>query len=667
MARNRWLVPVGLVLTLAVALTLLLEPVDLSAGLHGPDGRNYLSLLHSLLFDRDVLLFDDNPLYGQRIIVTSTGYALELHNVGTALAFLPFYALGHLTCLAGGGVCGGDDLPTSVLLSLGNWVYGLVALALIYRLAKTYTSTRWAAVVVGALALGSPFFYYWTRFFNPHMPSVMLVALLVLVWLRTRLDRSPAHWLLMGALAGLAATVASYNIVFLVLPLSDLAWRLRQRSLPLRDGALLLAGTLAGFAPQMVVWRLLFGSFLATPYGQQLFWTQPGLPELLVSSYHGLYTYTPLLLVATLGFIPLYRRNRFLAVPLILAFIAHVYVSSCNIAWWGGASFGARYLLGSLPLLALPLAQLVGVARPRGVILVAMGTCVVWTYGLFLADFGRLVDPGQYIPPVWQLRSLGRVVADLPRLVQRHLLAPRFDASALYALPSSFVLCGLWAGIVRLRRVRWRVAALASVAAPLAVALLLALSGRSSQVEVDRLAEVGLDEYPQGNYDFYDLAEGYWQRGAYRFVRGDLDRARRDFEAARQILPERDWVRFHLAGRSHVPNALEWNVDDHLTLIGWETEATRLTLYWLTGAEVLAPTYRTTFRLTNARGQEVGSYTPVQPDAWRALADEIVRVGYPLPWEQGKPPEGPPVLTIIVYHAGGTQPIGRFEITLDGH
>lgn len=352
--------------------------------------------------------------------------------------------------------------------------------------------------------------------------------------------------------------------------------------------------------------------------------------------------------------------------PLALAFGAHVYVSSCNIAWWGGASFGARCLLGSLPLLALPLIQLLEVAKRRGVTLAATGACILWTYGLFLADFGRLVDPGQYIPRIWQLRSLGWVVADLPGLVKRHLLTPRFDGSVLYALPSAHFLCALWFGILRLRTVNWRAAALMAVTTPLAMALVLGLSAGPSRGEINGLAEAELGQYPQGNHDFYDLFEGYWRRGAYRFVRGDLERARDDFEAARRILPDRDWVRIHIGGRPHIPNALIWRVDDRLTLTGWEIDGGTITLYWLTNADVLEPTYRTTLRLTNSRGKQVGSYATLQPDTWRALADEIVRAGYPTPWEQEQQPEGSRVLSIVMHRVGATQPVGEFEIALDG-
>jgi hypothetical protein len=44
------------------------------------------------------------------------------------------------------------------------------------------------------------------------------------------------------------------------------------------------------------------------------------------------------------GFLLLYQRDRALALKTLLAFGAYVYVSSCNIAWWGGAAFAPHVL-----------------------------------------------------------------------------------------------------------------------------------------------------------------------------------------------------------------------------------------------------------------------------------------------------------------------------------
>ncbi len=663
-SKAAWIKTVGLVLVLAVVLTFLLEPVNLPLGQHGPDGRSYLSQLYSLLFEQDMLLFHAKALVGQQAIVTSTGYALELRNIGTALCFLPFYALGHLICRLSGVACGVGDLPVGACLSLGNWVFGLLALVVILRLVEPFAPRRWAPVAMAAVALGSPFLYYWTRFFNPHVPALLLVALLALIWQRTQSARGWHHWLLMGVLGGLATTVASYNVVFLLLPASDLLQSLPRRKVAVvGDGLVLAAGALAGLAPQLVTWKLMFGNFLGTPYSRQLLWLEPGLPEILISSYHGLYFYAPALAIATLGFVPLFRQDRALALKVLLAFLAHVYVSSCNIAWWAGASFGARYLLTSLPLLALPMAALLARVRWRALVGVALAASLAWSYGLLLADFARLIDAGQYIPPQWQLAVQGDVVRRFPELVQQHLLTPRFDAAPLVAVPAALLLGGLAAVAWRVRRADSRWLAVVVAALPLAVAAGLLLSDGPSQREIARLeAEGYLAGYLRADFDVYDLSENYWQRGAYRFVRGATEGARADWDTAHSLLPERDWVRFHQAGREHVPHPLAWQADDRLTLVGWEPEAGAVTLYWLAGDVVLEPIYRTELRLVDAAGQEVASHIPDKPDPWRALAGDVVRMRYRVPWRAEDQPQ---TLAIAVHAVDGGQVIGSLEVPFD--
>ena len=666
---------------LALAIAFLLEPVDLPAGLHGPDGRNYLSQLNSLLFDWDLLLYNNNEALGQRVQVTSTGDALELHNIGTALSFLPFHALGHLACLASGGSCDGQDPATGIWLSMGNWAYGLLSMVLTWRLLARYAAPRWATLAVAAVALGSSFFYYWTRFFNPHMPALFLVALFTLIWDCTRGARRLRDWLLLGLLAGAAACIASYHILILLLPASDLFWSL----LPPRPSSgvrgpssivrrpwfthdllppfALLAGAVAGFAPQLVTWRMVFGSFLGTPYGQQLFWLQPGLFGILFSSYHGLYFYAPLLVVATAGFIPLFHRDGRLALSLLLALAATVYAASSNIAWWGGASFGARYLICTLPWLVLPLAVLLQRVRWRVPLLILVAACIAWTYGLFLADFGRLVDPGQYIPAEWQLAVQGEVLSDLPALLRAHLLSPRFALAPAVALPGSLLLFGLAWLAARIRRLPGRVWTLALLALPLLAAGLLAASGIPARREIARLEDKGiLANYLRTGYDKFDLSEGYWQRGAYYFVRGDRSRALADWAAAQEIDPSRSWVRLHAAGVGQIPNELYLQAGDHLELAGWEAEPGSLALYWLAQSAVLSPTYRTALALTGADGREWTLYAPQEPDTWRALAGDLVRVAYPIPasaqWAGF-------TLTITLYPASGDRPLGTLEVVLD--
>ena len=94
-------------------------------------------------------------------------------------------------------------------------------------------------------------------------------------------------------------------------------------------------------------------------------WTKPHLVEVLFSGLHGLFSWHPVTLAATLGLLLFYRRDAVLACLLLLAFAVQAYVVA---AWWGwsqGGSFGGRVFLNCLWLWVIGLAAVFTWAAPR--------------------------------------------------------------------------------------------------------------------------------------------------------------------------------------------------------------------------------------------------------------------------------------------------------------
>jgi hypothetical protein len=116
------------------------------------------------------------------------------------------------------------------------------------------------------------------------------------------------------------------------------------------------------FIPQMAYWHFVTGKFLVYSYQNYgfPFWMAPKIGVVLFGTYNGWFTYTPLVLFALAGlFIQLWRKQmNSLAVLLIL--ILCIYI---NASWWFptfGAAVGQRAMIDYLPLLALPLAFIIG-------------------------------------------------------------------------------------------------------------------------------------------------------------------------------------------------------------------------------------------------------------------------------------------------------------------
>jgi hypothetical protein len=133
-----------------------------------------------------------------------------------------------------------------------------------------------------------------------------------------------------------------------------------------------LAGTfLVGLGPQLLAWKVIFGRFyFGIPIGEDYMrWSQPFVTEILFSSRHGLFSWSPLLIFAAFGFLFFVRREPRVGVPLALLLAGLAYVNASVGDWWAGGSFGARRFDSAIPIFAIGLATttnaLVALVRRR--------------------------------------------------------------------------------------------------------------------------------------------------------------------------------------------------------------------------------------------------------------------------------------------------------------
>jgi hypothetical protein len=338
------------------------------------DGREYYVQVRSLVIDGDLDFANDNAAFGTR--GTARRYAF-----GAPLLWAPFFVachlwLGLMNALGADIARDGFGLPYQRAVGLGTLVYGLAGLVLIFRLLADYFSRALSLGVTAVICYGS-FIVWYLVVENSmvHGPSMFATTLFLYAWHRTRQRSRPIDGLAIGAAAGLMTLVRWQNAAFAVVPGVDLAlraWRghpggvrSRLRALAPRS-ALLAAGGLAAFAPQLVFWKLTYGNWWNLPSNEHgVDWTRTHIGDVLFSSNHGLLSSTPLLYVALAG-VPLFaRRNGWLTAALAGGFLAQLYVNSTVEVWWGGAGFGARRFENCALLFAVGLAAAWTWARRR--------------------------------------------------------------------------------------------------------------------------------------------------------------------------------------------------------------------------------------------------------------------------------------------------------------
>lgn len=528
--------------TAALSLLLLLSLGDT---LQGADSINYLLLTRSLLLDGDLFLANEFEAIGKPVFATTTGVPLDIHNLGVSIFWLPFYGFIHaLVRLAAGGmgangagIADGLTVPYVIALRLADWTYGLLALALTRAALRLRFGRRPALLGTVAVALGSPFVYHWLRLSpSSHMLSAFLSALFLYGFLLRTPSRT--RWLGLGIVGGWALAVANTNIGLLAFPLVHFGTQVPSRRW-LSEVVIFGAAYLLAFAPQLLAWWLFTGNPFTPTYGGQLSWTEPRLLETLFSGYHGLLLVAPLLLLALAGLFMFGQREPTLALASGLAILVVVYLSSINLAWWGGGSFGNRYALGSTPFFALGLATLFNQVerrwqRPLVAIVVA---CIGWTLLLYLPYATAELSLVEYHPLREQLASAARALPLLPRALYRALASA--SSWLVLLVPLSILIASLAA---RQRHIAQRLEALyrhrSVVLLPLL--LLLGMAGvvaRSHAARDACLAAACDRDWIRSDVDQWDLAYTYVERARYHAKTGAWDAALADLRTAVAVYP----------------------------------------------------------------------------------------------------------------------------------
>lgn len=115
-----------------------------------------------------------------------------------------------------------------------------------------------------------------------------------------------------------------------------------------------------GMLPTLITRKIIYGGFLQTGYpgAHEWFWTNPVPGSVWFSSDHGLFTWTPILVLSLIGLVLFLRIDRALAFYFLMVFAVFSYVLACYVNWDGISSFGNRFFISLGPAFIIGLAVL---------------------------------------------------------------------------------------------------------------------------------------------------------------------------------------------------------------------------------------------------------------------------------------------------------------------
>ena len=361
----------------------------------------------------------------------ATGRPINFAPLGSALLWSPFYLLAHAgvaAARAAGSTVAADgfSLPYAAAACYASALYGFLGLLLVHDGLIRFGSFQPAAatLAVATLWLGTPVLYYMTLApaFS-HAASLFMVALVLWLWLRAR-SRPAAtawEWAAVGAAGGVAGLVREQDLLFLAVPAADLAWQAlrgsaRARALP--GLVLLVAAAALAFAPQLVAYRAVNGSFGPSHLvARKMSYLSPHFFQVLFDPAHGLFAWSPVLLVAAAGLLLAAGRGRGAGLLLAGALLLQVWINGAVESWTQAGAFGSRRFVSSTPVFAWGLAAVLEAALPRmGRAAVACALLAAWWNVSLMVQFGlRLMDRQRL---EWPRVAVNQVTQVPPRLAR---------------------------------------------------------------------------------------------------------------------------------------------------------------------------------------------------------------------------------------------------------
>lgn len=344
----------------------------------GGDGVEYYVLLRSPLLDGDFDFANDFRAFDYQGTYAQQGGPNTVRvGMGTGLFWLPFalgaHAAATIASRLGAPVEANGFSPLyQAAVTTATFLYGFLALLLLEDALRRWYSPAIAALSVLALWLATPLhFYTVANPFMSHGVSAFAATLFLLAWLEARHGADPKRWALTGIAGGLMSLVRPHDAILLLGPLIDLGMGRSDRKL--RLAWLYLAFPAAMAVLQSVVWRILYGPGFTSTVAEMSLLGQVELHfvDLLFSPRHGLFTWTPLYLVAASGWALWLRRDRRFGALLFMGFLLSALLNSSFWDWWGSDSFGQRRLLGLTPLFALGLGETLDFLSRRPLVLTA--------------------------------------------------------------------------------------------------------------------------------------------------------------------------------------------------------------------------------------------------------------------------------------------------------
>nr|MDA3879307.1 hypothetical protein [Prolixibacteraceae bacterium] len=340
------------------------------------DIKQYYAYLPAAIIHHDLSLEfmkEDPEFYGKWIwpAESPTGKKTIITTMGLSFLYSPFFLIAHsYSSISQKFEANGYSKPYHIALTFSALFYLLLGLFFLRKTLLRFYSEKIAALTLFLIAAGTNLLFYST-YEAPmsHCYNFALISVFFYLTILWRERRSMKNTVFLGLLGGLIALIRPTNIiVLLIIPLYGIKTfkdlKIQLASIFSEWGKLLamIAAFITVWLPQFIYWKYVSGKYIYFSYseiGGEFFFDNPQIFKFLFSYEKGWLVYTPVMFIALIGFIFLFKNKKLVFWPTITLTVLSIYILSSWWSWWFGGGFGQRSMVDYYGILALPLAALI--------------------------------------------------------------------------------------------------------------------------------------------------------------------------------------------------------------------------------------------------------------------------------------------------------------------
>lgn len=329
------------------------------------DVSHYYAYLPAYFYNHGSMRFN-NDMDGY-LIFSPKGEMTSKVTYGLSILYSPFFLLAHKIASNEHAVLDGFSEPYAACIHWGSIFYAILGLFFLRQFLIKYFREPVVATVMVLLFFGTNLFAYSVSYSEmTHGHLFMLFS--ALLYLSNSFYEKPGtlKFIALGILLGLISIIRPVDILFsfIFLLWNVSTWKeFKDRLLfYLTNYRSLITAAIIFliWLPQCLFWKETTGHYMFFSYeGEQFFWTDPQIKNILFSYRKGWLLYSPMLLFAFAGFFFMKRQHFKNKYSIITILLLVIYIYSCWWDWAFGGGFGGRSFVAYISILSFPMAVLV--------------------------------------------------------------------------------------------------------------------------------------------------------------------------------------------------------------------------------------------------------------------------------------------------------------------